>query len=79
MKNPEKDDSSRQWAWTLWDVEVPVEENTQVEIMCKVCQLSHVVVCLCVHRDVITLIYEQKPTRETAVAVLHCNYLFEVC
>ena len=36
MKNPEADDSSRSWAWTLWDVEVPVEENTKVEIMCKV-------------------------------------------
>jgi len=41
VKNPEEDDSSRSWAWTLWDVEVPVEENTKVEIMCKAVDESY--------------------------------------
>jgi len=33
-KNPEADDSSHNWAWTLWDAEVPVTGG-KMKIMCR--------------------------------------------
>ena len=53
MKNPEEDDSSKAWAWTLWNVEVPVEEDCQVEIVCKVSIKPHkyVVSLICFELD----------------------------
>lgn len=34
-KNPEKDDSSKAWPWTLWEVEMPVKVGEKVEFSCK--------------------------------------------
>ena len=35
MKNPEADDSSKNWAWTLWKAEMPVE-GSDIQLMCRV-------------------------------------------
>jgi len=34
MKNPEADDSSKNWAWTLWKAEMPVE-GSDIQLMCR--------------------------------------------
>lgn len=34
-KNPEKDDSSLNWAWTLWSAEVAVADADNMQIICR--------------------------------------------
>ena len=46
---PGADDSSQCWAWSLWTVQLPVEEGKQYEIVCKVkfCENVHCAVSCC--------------------------------
>jgi len=42
QKNPLKDDSSRNWAWTLWSLDVPMtEDGDQMQFMCRAIDSSY--------------------------------------
>ncbi|XP_039250360.2 sulfite oxidase-like [Styela clava] len=41
MKNPEKDDSSQTWPWTLWKVEMPVKIGQKIQFACKAVDSSY--------------------------------------